>query len=166
MRFTLLTGSTPGNDMKLAVSRVEANRNFCNKIWQAARFVLGNLGDDAECVHCRTAARWTRRALLDAADRWILSRYHAPGGRGDASDRGLPVGRGRPPDLRVPVGRVLRLVHRDDARCACAARMPVAADAARRVLVYVLDGACACCTPTCPLSPRRSGSICRTRARR
>jgi len=46
LRFTLLTGSTPGNDMKLSESRIEANRNFCNKIWQATRFVLGNLGEN------------------------------------------------------------------------------------------------------------------------
>jgi len=74
LRFTLLTGSTPGNDMKLSISRVEANRNFCNKIWQAARFVLGNLGEEA--------ARYTPPAqidpspTMDPADRWILSRYH------------------------------------------------------------------------------------------
>jgi valyl-tRNA synthetase len=40
LRFTLLVGSTPGNDMNLAVSRVEANRNFANKVWNAGRFVI------------------------------------------------------------------------------------------------------------------------------
>ncbi len=45
LRFTLLTGGTPGNDLKLATSRVEANRNFANKIWNAARFVIMNLED-------------------------------------------------------------------------------------------------------------------------
>ncbi|MFQ5343224.1 MAG: valine--tRNA ligase, partial [Anaerolineae bacterium] len=39
LRFTLLTGSSPGNDMKLAYDRIEGNRNFANKIWNAARFV-------------------------------------------------------------------------------------------------------------------------------
>ncbi len=43
LRFTLLTGSTAGNDMKLSVTRIEANRNFANKIWNAARFVVMNL---------------------------------------------------------------------------------------------------------------------------
>ncbi|RME61089.1 MAG: valine--tRNA ligase, partial [Caldilineae bacterium] len=47
LRFTLLTGGTPGNDMKLSVTRIEANRNFANKIWNAARFVLMNLDADA-----------------------------------------------------------------------------------------------------------------------
>jgi valyl-tRNA synthetase len=40
LRFTLLVGSTPGNDMNLAVSKVEANRNFANKVWNAGRFVI------------------------------------------------------------------------------------------------------------------------------
>jgi valyl-tRNA synthetase len=40
LRFTLLTGSTPGNDMNLSLQRVEANRNFANKLWNAARLVL------------------------------------------------------------------------------------------------------------------------------
>lgn len=74
LRFTLLTGSTPGNDMKLAISRVEANRNFCNKIWQAARFVLGNLGEEA--AQYTPPARLDPAPEMDPTDRWILSRYH------------------------------------------------------------------------------------------
>ena len=46
LRFTLLTGGTPGNDMKLSLTRVESNRNFANKIWNAARFVIMNLAGD------------------------------------------------------------------------------------------------------------------------
>ena len=57
LRYTLLTGSTPGNDMKLAISRVESNRNFGNKLWQAARFVLGNLSADAPGEHLRPSRR-------------------------------------------------------------------------------------------------------------
>ena len=41
LRFTLLVGSTPGNDINLSVKKVEANRNFANKIWNAGRFVIG-----------------------------------------------------------------------------------------------------------------------------
>ena len=44
LRFTLLTGSTPGNDMNLSIDRVRANRNFANKIWNATRFTVANLG--------------------------------------------------------------------------------------------------------------------------
>jgi len=71
LRFTLLTGSTPGNDMKLALSRVEANRNFANKIWNATRFVVNNLG------YGFTAGldTWDMGALT-LADRWILSRHN------------------------------------------------------------------------------------------
>jgi len=70
LRFTLLTGSTPGNDMKLSMSRLEANRNFANKIWNAARFVVGNVGDLEP-----QKGNW-RDADLTLADRWILSRQH------------------------------------------------------------------------------------------
>jgi valyl-tRNA synthetase len=45
LRFTLLVGSTPGNDMNLAVSKVEANRNFANKIWNAGRFVISAISN-------------------------------------------------------------------------------------------------------------------------
>ena len=51
LRFTLLTGSTPGNDMNLSLQRVEGNRNFTNKIWNAVRFVLSQLD----------AGNWTGR---------------------------------------------------------------------------------------------------------
>ncbi|MEZ4734680.1 MAG: valine--tRNA ligase [Caldilineaceae bacterium] len=79
LRFTLLTGSTPGNDMKLSITRIEANRNFANKIWNAARFVLSNLeGHQLPPAPDSTDAD-RRYALppadqLALADRWILSR--------------------------------------------------------------------------------------------
>jgi valyl-tRNA synthetase len=75
LRFTLLTGSTPGNDMKLALERVESNRNFANKIWQAARFVLGNLGDEPD-RYAPPEEPIAPNALEDPMDRWIASRYH------------------------------------------------------------------------------------------
>jgi valyl-tRNA synthetase len=43
LRFTLLVGSTPGNDMNLSLKKVEANRNFANKVWNAARFVIASI---------------------------------------------------------------------------------------------------------------------------
>ncbi|MGA9532335.1 MAG: valine--tRNA ligase [Anaerolineales bacterium] len=66
LRFTLLTGSTPGNDMNLSLERVEANRNFANKVWNAGRLVLMSL----ERAPARTAAA----VNPTAADRWILAR--------------------------------------------------------------------------------------------
>ena len=79
LRFTLLTGSTPGSDMKLSVARIEANRNFANKIWNAARFVILNLDDaplpltdDPDAFNVTYGL--PQPADLCLADRWILSR--------------------------------------------------------------------------------------------
>lgn len=82
LRFTLLTGSTPGNDMKLSVTRIEANRNFANKIWNAARFVIMNLASHTLPLTA-DSTDYDRRYQLPAqdqlalADRWILSRLQA-----------------------------------------------------------------------------------------
>ncbi|MFQ6122685.1 MAG: valine--tRNA ligase [Dehalococcoidales bacterium] len=67
LRFALSTGTAPGNDIKLAPSRLEAGRNFANKLWNATRFVVGSIepgGTDMEI----------KRHLLPVEDRWILSR--------------------------------------------------------------------------------------------
>ncbi|NWF63144.1 MAG: valine--tRNA ligase [Chloroflexi bacterium] len=69
LRFTLLVGATPGNDMNLSVKKVEANRNFANKVWNAGRFVINainSLADDRP----QTAdhGQWT------LADSWIWAR--------------------------------------------------------------------------------------------
>jgi valyl-tRNA synthetase len=74
LRFTLLTGSAPGNDMNLSLQRVEGNRNFTNKIWNAVRFVLSQLADD------RTGDKGDPSSFLrqdGLAERWILSRLSA-----------------------------------------------------------------------------------------
>ncbi len=71
MRFTLLTGSTPGNDMNLSLERIAANRNFCNKIWNATRFVVSNRGTAFETG----SATWNL-ARLTIPDRWILDRLN------------------------------------------------------------------------------------------
>ncbi|MBB6477298.1 valyl-tRNA synthetase [Negativicoccus succinicivorans] len=67
LRFTLMTGNTPGNDMRFYMERVEANRNFANKIWNAAKFVLMNL-EGYEEKHAFSPEE------LTLADRWILER--------------------------------------------------------------------------------------------
>ncbi|MBC9783922.1 valine--tRNA ligase [Heliobacterium chlorum] len=67
LRFMLVTGNTPGNDIRFHFERLEATRNFANKIWNASRFVLMNLeGFDPH-------ESWGELTL---ADRWILSRYN------------------------------------------------------------------------------------------
>ncbi|HSH05357.1 MAG TPA: valine--tRNA ligase [Anaerolineae bacterium] len=67
LRFTLVTGSTPGNDMNLSLTKVESNRNFANKIWNMARFIVSNMDkvskDEKPDVPTYTAA-----------DQWILHR--------------------------------------------------------------------------------------------
>ena len=65
LRFMLITGNTPGNDMRFYWERVDATRNFANKIWNASRFVLMNMeGYDHEA----------KLAPYTLADKWILSR--------------------------------------------------------------------------------------------
>jgi valyl-tRNA synthetase len=72
LRFTLLVGSTPGNDMNLSLKKVEANRNFANKLWNATRFVLGILdqiaGQNEILQSDPQAVDWT------LADSWIWAR--------------------------------------------------------------------------------------------
>ncbi|NOZ50190.1 MAG: valine--tRNA ligase [Chloroflexi bacterium] len=70
LRFTLLTGSTPGNDMNLSMDRIRANRNFANKIWNATRFVLGHLPDDFQFSGAPDPHQ------LDLPDQWILHRLN------------------------------------------------------------------------------------------
>lgn len=69
LRFTLLTGGTPGNDLNLSLERVASNRNFANKIWNTARFITTSLA--------RTPADPPENVsdlAYTAADKWILTR--------------------------------------------------------------------------------------------
>ncbi len=68
LRFTLATGNAPGNDMRFYIERVEASRNFANKIWNASRFTLMNL--DIEKNKLPDASQ------LQLEDKWILSKYN------------------------------------------------------------------------------------------
>jgi valyl-tRNA synthetase len=67
MRFALSTDISPGNDIKLTVPRLEAGRNFANKLWNATRFVVRNLEPEGTDMKIR-------RGELPVEDRWILSR--------------------------------------------------------------------------------------------
>jgi valyl-tRNA synthetase len=68
LRLTLVTGNAPGNDMRFYMERVKSSRNFANKIWNASRFIMMNLGDEKVSPADRDS--------LTAADRWILSRVN------------------------------------------------------------------------------------------
>ncbi len=72
LRFTLLVGSTPGNDMNLSLKKVEANRNFANKVWNAARFVLTAIDSLPSPL-----APPTDELPETLADRWIAARLRA-----------------------------------------------------------------------------------------
>ena len=68
LRLTLVTGNAPGNDMRFYWERVEASRNFANKVWNASRFIMMNL-DKAE-------AKTVSLDELTPADKWILSKLN------------------------------------------------------------------------------------------
>ena len=68
LRLTLITGNAPGNDMRFYLDRVEASRNFANKVWNASRFIMMNLEDYKD--------EKPLDSELTTTDRWILSRIN------------------------------------------------------------------------------------------
>ena len=64
LRFALITGNTPGNDSRFYMEKVEANRNFCNKLWNASRFVFMNVEDNVKDID---------EVELQIEDKWIIS---------------------------------------------------------------------------------------------
>ena len=76
LRYTLLTSSTPGLDMNLDPRRLEEARNFANKIWQSARFVLSNLQLPTSNFQPPTSNLQPPTSNLQLPDRWILSRLN------------------------------------------------------------------------------------------
>lgn len=69
LRFSLATGNSPGNDMRFMPEKIEASRNFANKLWNANRFILMNLDDDEPAPHIPEN--------LATEDKWILSRFNS-----------------------------------------------------------------------------------------
>jgi valyl-tRNA synthetase len=77
LRFTLLTGSTPGNDVNLSLTRVEANRNFANKMWNAARFVLSQMtNDQIPNLNWSISNIQSPIPNIQLPERWIISRHN------------------------------------------------------------------------------------------
>ncbi|MFA6697076.1 MAG: valine--tRNA ligase [Eubacteriales bacterium] len=68
LRMSLIVGSSPGNDMRFHIEKVEASRNFANKIWNATRFIMMNLEN--------MGGKDLKAGQMDLADRWIISRYN------------------------------------------------------------------------------------------
>ena len=69
LRFTLITGNSPGNDMRYDENRIIASRNFANKLWNATRFVLMNIDEDDDLV-------FDDNTELALEDKWILKRLN------------------------------------------------------------------------------------------
>ncbi len=69
LRFTLVTGNSPGNDMRFYTERVEANRNFANKLWNASRFLLMNLEENFSSLS-------DEEMELEDEDKWILTKLN------------------------------------------------------------------------------------------
>ena len=67
LRLTLITGNAPGNDMRFYYEKVESNRNFANKIWNASRFIMMNMPEEGLKV---------TDPALEPADKWILSKLN------------------------------------------------------------------------------------------
>ncbi|MDO4742744.1 MAG: valine--tRNA ligase [bacterium] len=130
LRFTLATGNTPGNDMRYSPERVESSRNFANKMWNAARFVLMNLNDGIDRVEIPEN--------LALEDKWIISKFNkltqAVNENLEKHEIGLAVSKLYDfiwdvfCDWYIEISKV-RLNSGDDQQ----------ADTARKVLVYILS---------------------------
>ena len=75
LRLTLITGNAPGNDMRFYMSRVEASRNFANKVWNASRFLMMNMDSDPELAK-KVNSISINEAALEPVDKWILSKLN------------------------------------------------------------------------------------------
>jgi len=141
LRFSLATGNSPGNDMRYIPERVEASRNFANKLWNAARFILMNL-KDSEIIPLNK----TDFAL---EDKWIISKYNTL--VAEVTDNLEKF------ELGLAVGKLYDFIW--DVFCdwyieICKARLSgddeKAADTARSVLVYVFTNTLALLHPFMP----------------
>ena len=68
LRLTLITGNAPGNDMRFYYERVEASRNFANKVWNASRFIMMNMEDKVIPTNAKE--------FLEPVDKWIISKLN------------------------------------------------------------------------------------------
>ena len=143
LRFTLATGSTPGNDMRLTDERLEGSRNFANKLWNGAKFVLGEIassdsqnlrefdtahflplaGGGAEACPARRRGGgggpfYPARRPLDPLP------TPSPHRQRRRTPHPIPTRRSRPPNPGLPLERVLRLVRRSHPKSDCATATP------------------------------------------
>jgi len=79
LRFTLATGTTPGQDLNLSMDRLRSNRNFVNKIWNGGKFILFNLAETEQAeLEELSRVSFTEAQIKDLplAERWIISKLH------------------------------------------------------------------------------------------
>ena len=133
LRMTLVVGSTAGNDTRYSEEKVTASRNFANKLWNAARFVLMNLPEDF-------APGMPDEAWLDMSDKWVLSELAAVAGEVTGNLEKYELGL-----AADKVEKFIWEVYCDWYIEICKSRLNSGdeqqADTARKVLVYVLDRA-------------------------
>ena len=133
LRFALATGNSPGNDMRFSDEKIEAARNFANKLWNASRFVLMNLPADYNETGLPKEER------LRPEDKWILSRFNTLAKTvNDAVDRF---------ELGIALSSIYDFTwdlfcdwYIELAKTRLFDKESEGADTARKVLVYVLDG--------------------------
>ena len=128
LRFMLATGNSPGNDMRYMTDKVESSRNFANKLWNAARFLLMNFADHDIPL--------TLPEELTLEDKWILSRYNelvqAVTDNLEKFELGIAVGKLYDFSWDTFCDWYIEL---------CKSRLQgEGADSARRVLLYVMTG--------------------------
>ena len=131
LRFTLATGNSPGNDMRFSEDKVKASRNFANKLWNAARFVLMYLDQDS--------AVQPLPEQLALEDKWILSKYNTLVRQVTDNLEKFELG--------VAVSNLYDFIwdvfcdwYIEIAKIRLQAEDKAAADCAKSVLVYVLTG--------------------------
>ena len=131
LRMMLIVGSTAGNDMRYSDEKVTASRNFANKLWNAARFVLMNLPEDF-------APGMPDEALLDMSDKWVLSELAKVAAEATANLDKYELGL-----AAEKIENFIWEVYCDWYIEICKSRLnsedAAQADTARKVLVYVLD---------------------------
>jgi valyl-tRNA synthetase len=136
LRYTLITASGPGNDLKLSEQRVEMGRNFANKLWNAARFVISMIGEGTVRLPDASPA-----ADAPVEDRWILSRVEGLARSVDEQMRKFELGEaarqvhdfvwGEFADWYIEIAKVRVRAEDGDGAAAGASPLPV--------LAYVLE---------------------------
>ncbi len=134
LRFALATGNAPGNDMRFSDEKIEAARNFANKLWNASRFVLMNLTEDDE-----TLLKMPAENELAVEDKWIISAFNKLAKTVNENIENYEIG--------VALGEIYSFTwntfcdwYIEMAKSRTFEGSTPAALTAKRVLVYVLDG--------------------------